>query len=229
MKKHQNQHRIGILGGLGPDTTAHFYLDLIKGSTREARPDLFIASLPLNLQKEAEYIATGIHRDHYLQLLRDGVHALVGAGCTEIVMPCNTVHEFHTALLEEVAIPFPNLIEVVVEELKRRMWTRVLLLATSRTVATNLYQNAVSGSAIEFVPPIEQDQRRLDLLIQGLLGNSADETHQAFLAELMEKAGTESVLLGCTDLQLIISPSKSVVDSMKCLVNHTVNILLSSY
>lgn len=220
-------HITGILGGLGPETTAHFYLDLIKKASGEARPAVCIWSLPLNLQKEAEFIATGKHGEHYLKLLKAGTHALERAGCTEIVMPCNTVHEFHPTLREEAGIPFPNLIEIVALELTRRKWNRVLLLATSRTIATNLYQNAVSGSTVELATPATEDQKRLDLLIQGLLGNRTDEKHQAFLAELMEKAGTEKVLLGCTDLQLIISPSETVVDSMECLVNHTVKSILS--
>ena len=228
MKNIEKQHITGVLGGLGPEPTAHFYLDLIKQASRKTRPAVCIWSLPLDLRKEAEFIATGEHRDHYLELLTEGAHVLERAGCTEIVMPCNTVHEFHSTLQQEVTIPFPNLIGIVAAELRRRTWAKVLLLATSRTVSTNLYQNAVEGSAVELVMPTATDQRRLDLLIQGLLGNRTDETHQAFLAELMEKAGTENVLLGCTDLQLVIAPSETVVDSMECLVKSTVSTILES-
>ena len=60
------------------------------------------------------------------------------------------------------------------------MWTRVFAVGYKQNSSNKLIPNAVSGSPIEFVPPIEQDQRRLDLLIQGLLATSADETHQAF-------------------------------------------------
>ncbi len=229
MNTPENNHTTGILGGLGPDTTAHFYLNLIRQASRKARPAVCIWSLPLDLQKEAEFIAAGKHTDHYLELLKDGAHRLERAGCTEIVMPCNTVHEFHPTLLEEVSIPFPNLIEIVAGELTARGWARVLLLATSRTVATNLYQNAISGSSVNFVVPDPKDQKRLDLLIQAILSDKKKNKrkHKAFLAELMEKAGTEKVLLGCTDLQLVIAPSETVVDSMECLVKHTVNKILS--
>ncbi len=215
------KHITGILGGLGPKTTATFYLDLIKNATLETRPGVCIWSLPLDLEKERHFIKSGTHKKHYLKLLRSGVKALEKAGCTQVVMPCNTVHEFHAELQRITPIPFPNLIEIVAKELKRRKWRKVLLLATSRTIKTRLYQNALESSQIKLILPSLKDQKRLDQIIQGLLSPLDFSKQQEFLQSLIDGSGTQKVLLGCTDLQLILSPTKNVVDSMQCLVDFT--------
>ena len=95
MKNTETPPITGVLGGLGPDTTATFYLDLVDQATAEARPPICIWSLPLNLEKEAAFIATGEHREHIRKLLLEGAKLLERAGCDQIVIPCNTVHEFH--------------------------------------------------------------------------------------------------------------------------------------
>lgn len=215
------KHITGILGGLGPKTTATFYLDLIKNATLEARPGVCIWSLPLDLEKERRFIERGAHKSHYLKLLRNGIKALEKAGCTQIVMPCNTVHEFHTELQSITAIPFPHLIGIVATELKRRKWKKVLLLATSRTIKTRLYQYALQSSRIEIILPSHAEQKKLDHLIQGLLTPLDLSKQQDFLRSIIEKSGTQKVLLGCTDLQIVLTPSRDVVDSMQCLVDFT--------
>ena len=219
--KNLKHHITGILGGLGPKTTATFYLDLIKNATSTARPSLCIWSLPLDLEKERRFIEKGTHKTHYLKLLRNGVKALEKAGCTQVVMPCNTVHEFHAELQSITSIPFPHLIEIVATELKRRKWRKVLLLATSRTIRTRLYQDALKSSKIELVLPSLKDQKKLDQIIQGLLTPLDLSKQQDFLQNLIKESGTQKVLLGCTDLQIVLSPSRDVVDSMQCLVDFT--------
>ncbi len=220
MKK-SKEHITGILGGLGPKTTATFYLDFIKSATIKARPGVCIWSLPLDLKKESEFISKGTHKKHYLTLLCEGVKALEKAGCTQIIMPCNTVHEFHAELQRIIKIPFPHLIKIVAQELKRRGWKKVLLLATSRTIKTRLYQNALSHSDVELILPSRTNQRKLDRLIQGLVSPEDFSKQKSFLLDLIKFSGTKNVLLGCTDLQLILPSSEEVVDSMKCLVDFT--------
>lgn len=218
--------RVGILGGLGPETTAEFYLDLIRLATGKRRPDVGIESLPLDVRMESEYIASGLHRRHYLRLLRQGASRLA---CTEsdfIVIPCNTVHEFHPQIAASVAVPVVNLIHVVAQEVQRRGWERVVLLATSRTVQTRLYQKALAEAKVEIHIPGPEEQRELDQIIQGLLGDRKEDKHQKFLEQLIARAGARNIVLGCTDLQLLFPPSETVIDSMATLVEYTVRMVL---
>ena|SRR3989344_9551727 len=221
----QNKKIVGVLGGLGPETTSEFYLDLIKTAQRVRRPAIAIWSLPLNRRKESEYIASGKHTEHYLHELDKGAQRLVRAGVDFIVIPCNTVHEFHPTLSRLVSIPIPNLIEIASQEVKRRKWRKVLLLATSRTLQTKLYQSALKKSGIKIILPAKAKQKQLDSLIQRALAFGATKEDERLLASLRSKADTEHTLLGCTDLQLLLPPSKVVIDSMHELVLHTARVV----
>jgi aspartate racemase len=216
---------LGILGGLGPETTSEFYLDLVRMATVHTRPPVCIWSLPLNLQKESEYISKGRHLAYYFSLLNKGAAALQQAGCKRIVIPCNTVHEFHPKLASAVGIPVTNLIEVVGKEVHSRGWKEVFLLATSRTVKTQLYQNVLGELDINTISPNPQDQRRLDSLIQGLLGEKASTAHQEFLEKMVGLSRCKHIVLGCTDLQLLFPASKNVVDSMHTLALETAKLI----
>ncbi len=212
---------IGILGGLGPETTAEFYLDLVRMATVRVRPSACIWSLPLDLQKESEYISTGKHLGYYFSLLKKGAVALQKAGCDRLVIPCNTVHEFYFRLASATGIPVTNLIEVVASEVQSRGWGSVFLMATSRTLKMRLYQKALSCSGTRVIVPNPEDQNRLDSIIQGLLGERTLSSHQEFLERMVAHSNCKHIVLGCTDLQLLFPASANVVDSMHALVTHT--------
>ncbi len=218
---------IGILGGLGPDTTAKFYIDLVNAAKLHTRPALCAGwwSLSLDQTKEAEYIATGKHTRYYLARLLDGARRLERAGSDHIVIPCNTVHEFHARIAKSVNIPVTNLIEVVAQEVRQRGWSKVMLLATTRTIRQQLYQRALAGVNVDIRVPPENEQQKLDLLIRGLLGNQLDDANQCFLQELIVMAKTEKIILGCTDLQLVLEATETVIDSTKALVDHTARLI----
>jgi len=217
---------IGILGGLGPQTTAKFYLKLVELCTATTRPALSIWNLPLDLKKEGEYIRFGKHKRHYLTLLKAGIGALERAGSDLIVIPCNTVHEFYAVLVKSASVPIVNLIEVVAEEAKSKNWNKVLLLATSQTVKTGLYQRPLEKREVEIVLPSQDDQIKLDGLVQELLdGKENVSAHRQFLQALMDRSMCSQVVLGCTDLQLVFPTDASCIDSMEALAKHTATLL----
>lgn len=215
---------IGVLGGLGPDTTSEFYLDLIHATSQIQRPAVAIWSLPLNIRKESEYISHGRHTRYFLDELINGMQRLRNAGADFVVIPCNTVHEFHPQLSNVSTLPIPHLIQLVAKEVQARGWEKVLLLATSRTIATKLYQTELHKFGIEVEVPTVASQARLDKLIQGLLRDCTASEHQDFVARLIRESGAANVLLGCTDLQLVFQPSETVIDSMRVLVDHTAHL-----
>src|SRR3989344_3698467 len=217
---------IGILGGLGPQTTAKFYLRLVELCTRATRPAISIWNLPLNLKKESEYIRFGKHKRHYLTLLKAGLEALKRAGSDFVVIPCNTVHEFYDALVGLVSVPVVNLIEVVAEEAKSKKWNKILLLATSQTVKAGLYQGPLEKREVEIVLPSQDDQTRLDGLVQELLDDKENAlVHRQFLQTLIDRSGCNHVALCCTDLQLVFPAGASSIDSMEALAKHTATLL----
>ena len=83
---------IGVLGGLGPATTAKFYLQLTRDlMAGDERPRLCIWNVAVHTQAEERFIKHGSDTEHFVERLREGARALERAGCSSIVLPCNTV------------------------------------------------------------------------------------------------------------------------------------------
>ncbi len=215
---------IGVLGGLGPQTTAEFYQALVDQATVKTRPATCIWSLPMNLKNEQEYIASGKHTDYYLNLLTDGIKRLTKAGCTQIVIPCNTVHEFHSQLNQLNNIPVANIIELTTKEVANRKWESCLMLMTSRTRTTQLYQNALTRRKVKVILPTLEEQLQLDQMIMGLLGPANNQKCTQLINQISKRINCQRIVLGCTDLQLICPPSFNIIDSMSELVKHTVKL-----
>ena len=171
----------------------------------------------MDVEKEARFIATGSFRGYFLHQLQDGTRRLVRAGCRQIVIPCNTVHEFHRELSRVSPIPICNLIDIVADEAVSRGWERVALLTTSRTRQTRLYQKALQARGVRCVFPDEEEQGRLDNMIRGILNDAGD--HSERLQDLIERMGEPRVILGCTDLR-VPQDDLEVIDSMQVLADH---------
>ncbi len=219
------QPTIGVLGGLGPHTTSVFYLDVVERATKQKRPSMCIYSVPVSLKKEQQFVENGADKKYFEHLLLSGLKRLEKAGSTSVVLPCNTLHEFHSTLSEQTSLNFPNLIDLVAQEIKRRGWKEIFLLATSRTVATGLYQHALEKAGIVIHTPSASDQRALDHAITTVLQTNDTSSHQRFLEELLKKAPCQQLVLGCTDLQLLLPHGPNTIDSTRVLTDHVVELL----
>ena len=90
--------KVGIIGGVGPETTAEFYLDVIfscQEKNKTARPNIIISSIPLPYQIEEDLIMRNVGSERYIPYLTAEAQRLEKAGADFIVMPCNSLHIFH--------------------------------------------------------------------------------------------------------------------------------------
>jgi len=88
---------VGIIGGLGPETTSEFYLELIflcQKLNKVNRPPILIWNIPLPLKIEKELLIKDIGEKRYLPFLIEAAKILEKAGADFLVMPCNTMHIF---------------------------------------------------------------------------------------------------------------------------------------
>ena len=88
---------VGIIGGLGPETTSEFYLDIVfscQKKDRTARPPILISSVPMPYQIEEDAIEKNIGIERISPFLLTEAKRLEKAGADFIVMPCNSLHVF---------------------------------------------------------------------------------------------------------------------------------------
>jgi len=226
----KNSKTIGILGGMGPHSSAVFYLDVIDEYLKyeNTRPSILLWNVPLNLEKEKVFIEKGEFKDYFLDKLIDGAHHLKEGGADFVTIPCNTVHIFFGELEQKVDITFLSIIKETTDYLVKKKVKKILLLATSTTIKNELYSKALEEAGIEAYIPDEDDQLRIDNTIVHLVHRKETINEKTVLDEIIDKFKTKGItnlLLACTDLQAIVKQENDqmkVYDTMKILVSATV-------
>lgn len=226
---------IGIIGGLGPETSSKFYLEVILKSYKQnitARPPILMWSVPIKYQIESDFINGKDRSDQYTNLLIDAAKRLEAGGADFIVIPCNSVHIFIQQVRNAVTIPVLSIIEETTAFLKQQHIQQVGLLATNASLQAGLYQAPLEREAITTVVPDNTDQAKMAELINKLVREEYSEAQKTELIEIISHLAEKEVnviLLACTDLQLL-TPSYdgvTIFDTMEILVDSTVKTALS--
>ena len=163
---------VGIIGGLGPETTSEFYLDLVFSCVKKdktARPGIIISSVPLPYQIEEDLILRSEGAERYIPFLTMEAQRLEKAGADFIVMPCNSLHVFIKQIRDSVSIPVLSIVEETVKFLKAENMHKVGIVSTSATIKNKLYESAFAESGIEYVAPNELQQAHMGKFILNLV------------------------------------------------------------
>lgn len=119
---------VGIIGGLGPETTAKFYLELVNRCGKidlTNRPPILIWNVPVNKVEEDKLLLQAEAGKTFLPLLVNSAQRLEKSGADFLIMPCNSLHFFIKEIKESVGIPVLNIIERTVAEIKSQDIKRV--------------------------------------------------------------------------------------------------------
>lgn len=163
---------VGIIGGLGPETTSEFYLDLVfscQKKDKTHRPAIIISSVPLPYQIEEDAISKNVGISRCLPFLVAEAKRLEKAGADFIVMPCNSLHIFIKEIRSAVKIPVLSIIEEVVKFLKKNKFNKVGIVSTSATIKNKLYENAFEENNIGYETPDDFQQAKLGKIILNLV------------------------------------------------------------
>ncbi|PIY79360.1 MAG: hypothetical protein COY81_03025 [Candidatus Pacebacteria bacterium CG_4_10_14_0_8_um_filter_43_12] len=221
---------VGIIGGLGPETTAKFYLEVIAKSKlidSSHRPQMIIWNVPMNLETENSFIRGDDESEAYIAVLSNAAKKLELAGADFLVIPCNSVHIFIDKIREAVKSPVLSIVEETDTFLKEHNITKVGILATSATVKNQLYDCVLEQQGVEVILPSATEQTDLDSSITRLVDNESSEKDKEKLENIITALadnGVQVTLLACTDLQLIAPshPTVAIYDTMHILVDSTV-------
>ena len=221
---------VGIIGGLGPETTAKFYLEVIAKSKlidASHRPQMVIWNVPMILEIENSFIRGNDESETYISLLSNAAKKLELAGADFLVIPCNSVHIFIDQIRQAVNIPVLSIVEETDKFLKEHNIIKVGILATTATVKNRLYDDLLEQHGVQIVLPSVAEQVELDSSITRLVDNESSEQDKEKLDGIitaLADRGVQTTLLACTDLQLIAQshPTVAIYDTMHILVDSTV-------
>jgi len=205
---------------LGPETTSEFYLNLIKKSRKycSAYPSILIDNISFPFCLEKEIISDSRNEEKLLPILKESMLRLNRAGADLIAIPCNTVHIFIEELRRVSHAPIISIIDETVKYAKQRNYKKLGLLATTKTIQYKLYQKPLVENGIKVILP--REQKKISEIIVRILRNSTEKSDKIFLNNIIKKLeqnGCEAVVLGCTDLQLLLKQEKYSIELLDTL------------
>lgn len=168
------------------------------------------------------------------KFLSQGVRQVADAGADFYICPDNTAHIVLEQAASDLPLPGLHIAEVVCHEITAHRWKRVGLLGTKWTMTGPVYAQALRGRGLERLIPDEPVRERLnaaifDELCQGVFNAETTDLFLRAIDDLKSK-GAECVILGCTEIPLIVTPANSplpALDSTRLLAKYAVREALN--
>lgn len=206
--------KIGIIGGLGPEATVDYYKELIDafktGDGDLNYPEIIIYSVNMSffigLMREERY-------EEATDYLAEKIDKLERAGADFAALSANTPHQLFDALRERSGIPLLSIVEATRDEVERIGSKRPGLFGTGLTMKATFYADVFHRRNLDVVLPDENDREFIDnkLFSEIELGIFKDETRQqleAIIEKMVRERGIDSIILGCTELPLILEEER---------------------
>ncbi|WP_434361256.1 aspartate/glutamate racemase family protein [Parasalinivibrio latis] len=208
---------IGIIGGMSWESTATYY-QILNREVRHRLGGFHSAPIILHSLDFAEIEACQSRGDWESAgvALADSAKRLEIAGADIILLATNTMHKVASYITDASSVPFLHIADATADKLKAAGITKVGLIATRFTMEQDFYKTRLTEvHGINVVVPDKQGRDTIhriiyEELVQGILKDESRTSALAVLDQLREE-GVEAVLLGCTELELLIKPEHTTV------------------
>lgn len=207
---------IGLIGGMSWESTVTYY-QIINNTVKEMLGGLHSAKILLYSVDFAEIEAcqSGGDWDKSLELLSEAAVKLEKAGADFIVICTNTMHKVASRIQSAISVPIVHIADATADELLDAGVSTVALLGTKYTMTQDFYKERLTARGLKVLIPCESDIELVNRVIyeELCLGNIADNSrmeYQRIIHELKER-GAGAVILGCTEIGLLIKQKDSVL------------------
>ncbi len=221
---------LGILGGLGPLSSAYFY-EMLTQHTLAHRDqdhiDIILSSRATTPDRTA--FVLGHSDESPLPYMVEDAKRLETYGADAIIIPCNTAHYFIEEVRNSVSVPVPSIITETALHIQRCGYKKALILATEGTVASGSYQNQLDQLGVGWVLPDAKGQAVISDIIYGDVkaGREPDPEKLFSVADPEFAKGCDCAILGCTELSVLkrAFPEKyQYVDSLEALAHRAITL-----
>ncbi len=200
---------VGIVGGLGPESTIDYYRRILEAWEREdpsTAPSIVIDSLDVG--RALRLVEND--RPALTEYLLGSLRRLAGAGVDFVAISANTPHIVFDDLAARSPVPLLSIVEVCAEEARRRGLKRLGLLGTRFTMEAPFYPAVCARYGIVVMPPHEADRAWVHERYVGelLKGEFRDDTRQrivSLVGRLRDQERIDGVILGGTELPLLLA------------------------
>ena len=204
---------IGLIGGMSWESSIVYY-ELINKKVNELLGG-FHSCKSLMYTVDFDNIVKLQHEDKWEDLdviMVDAAKRLEKAGADIVVLCTNTMHLCSKAITDSISIPFMHIAEATGLAVADQNIKKVGLLGTKFTMEKDFYKKVLTDQfGIEVIIPNEQERNEVhriiyEELVHGQIKTDSREMYKTIIGNL-EKNGAEGVILGCTEIPLLISDS----------------------
>ena len=208
--------RIGLIGGMSWESTAVYYR-LLNQLVREELGGLHSAECVLYSVDFAEIQAMQASGswDVAAERLSNAARVLEGAGVDMVLICTNTMHKVADLVEASVSVPLLHLADTTAEAVRAAGVRTVGLLGTAFTMEQDFYRDRLASHGLEVLVPEAEDRTLVhrvifDELCLGVVKDASRDAFRAAIARLAER-GAQGVILGCTEIELLIGQHDSPV------------------
>lgn len=208
---------IGLIGGMSWESTVGYYREINQG-VKQALGGFHSAQIVLNsvdfdpiekLQHRGDWAGTA-------DILTGAARSVESAGADFVLICTNTMHKVAPEIEAGIGIPLLHIADATAEVLVQDGIRKVGLLGTAFTMEQDFYKGRLSEAyGLEVVVPNESDRKRVHEIIYNelCLGQINQDSRQTYLRIVndLAAAGAEGVILGCTEIGMLITQSHTDV------------------
>jgi len=222
--------RIGLIGGIGPESTLDYYRRIVAAFAQRPgspAPELVVFSARM---QELFDLMQARDWDGLVEWLVAKVDALRAAGADFAAIGANTPHVVFERVQERSPLPLRSIVSATCLEAQRLRATRLGLLGTRFTMQSDFFQRSFEAAGMQLVVPGDGEQRLIHerLMSEIELGVIKDSTRQELLGivrRMKDASGIDAVILGCTELPLILDRSEHGLPFLNTTAIHVEDIV----
>lgn len=198
--------RIGILGGISHESTITYY-ELLHAKYFEKYHDYYypeVVIYSLNFQKFTD-LENKSNKQGYIAYISEGINNLENSGVDFILMAANSPHSVYNDIKKIARIPIISIVEVTAKYALKKKINKLLLLGIKVTMQSSFYQEVFEKLDMQVITPKDKEQDEVNRIIfdELVIGNIKEESKD-YLLSVMNQYETDGVILGCTELPLIL-------------------------
>ena len=207
---------LGILGGMSPESTVSYYLAINRAINQHlggnASAKIMIASVDfaeiVQCQKSGDWQKAG-------EILAEHAELLEQIGVDGILLATNTMHKVAKQITDSISVPFLHILDCVANRSKQQNLTKVAFLGTALTMSDNFYRDGLAEREITAIVPDVEIQKEIHRIIfeELCVGKMLPQSKAFYLKtiENLTALGAEGVILGCTEIGLLINQEDSAL------------------
>lgn len=223
--------KIGLLGGLSPESTVEYY-KMINNGVRKVLGGCSSAELIIESFNFADIVKLQFENkwDELADIMIQGAKNLERSGADYIVICTNLMHKVAPKLQENISVPLIHMVDSVAKEIKKRKINKVGLLGTIFTMEEDFYsKKLMEDYGIETIIPEKTDREEVSRVIYKELccGLIKEESKQNYLNIInkMKAEGAQGVILGCTEIPLMINEDDTDISVFNTTQIHAMSVV----